>query len=329
MFLAELRVRVCDVAATAHWYLSSLGLQVDLKQCESKSGAAATVRFRDARSAVVTFLPGRQAASPTRAPTRALQQSRPGFVWIGLANFLDVASSVALLTQRQLSPRLQGQFEDVGFVAHLRDCNGITLELLQTTFQENFLPQPLPSNILRAYPVLGQAKFNISSPEDNLRLYRDLLGMRLLSTQPVPRFGFTLYFLAFCSAQPPQSDPVSLENREWLWQQPFTQVELQHWHTAPSVSTSQADGPSTAQPKPLPTRISLPAEGEQGFASIVLRGPRARLLILRERLTKAGFSVIPSASAAVNTALDEVGADVEFSTKDPDGRVVRFTVAEN
>ena len=52
--------------------------------------------------------------------------------------------------------------------------------------------------------------------------------MKLLSIQKVEAYGFTLYFLAFTDETPPNEDLNSIEIREWLWQRPYTTIELQH-----------------------------------------------------------------------------------------------------
>ena len=59
--------------------------------------------------------------------------------------------------------------------------------------------------------------------------------MKLLSIQPVKRYNFTLYFLAFTEEDPPiLEDLEAVENREWLWQRPYSTLELQHrWGTEP------------------------------------------------------------------------------------------------
>merc|ERR1711936_391310 len=53
--------------------------------------------------------------------------------------------------------------------------------------------------------------------------------MKLLSIQTVEKYGFTLYFLAFTDEVPPESENLHSEQiREWLWQRPYTTLELQH-----------------------------------------------------------------------------------------------------
>ena len=48
------------------------------------------------------------------------------------------------------------------------------------------------------------------------------------SVQDISAYGFVLYFLAFTSEDPPcPYDLASVRNREWLWQRPYTTLEIQ------------------------------------------------------------------------------------------------------
>ena len=66
------------------------------------------------------------------------------------------------------------------------------------------------------------------------------------SIQDVPAYGFTLYFCAFTEESPPNADLRALENRPWVYQRPYTVLELQ----------ARRDE----------TPLRLPAEGEAGYA---------------------------------------------------------------
>lgn len=78
--------------------------------------------------------------------------------------------------------------------------------------------------------------------------------MKLLSIQPVTQYGFTLYFLAYTSESPPDDDLEAVQNREWLWQRPYTMLELQHFVQSETE------------------RFDLPADGEAGYAGLVITG---------------------------------------------------------
>ena len=61
-----------------------------------------------------------------------------------------------------------------------------------------------------------------------MQLYRDLLGMKLLSIQDIAPYGFCLYFLGFTDDIPPSDDLHDVSIREWLWQRPYTTLEIQY-----------------------------------------------------------------------------------------------------
>lgn len=53
--------------------------------------------------------------------------------------------------------------------------------------------------------------------------------MKLLCVEPVLEYGFTLYFLAYTTEDAPNMANLEAEaNREWLYQRPYTTLELQH-----------------------------------------------------------------------------------------------------
>ena len=82
--------------------------------------------------------------------------------------------------------------------------------------------------------MIGQITTRITEPTQSLDFYQKVLGMKLLSIQPVKRYNYTLYFLAYTEETPPNADLEAAENREWLWQRPYTTLELQHrWGSEP------------------------------------------------------------------------------------------------
>ena len=84
--------------------------------------------------------------------------------------------------------------------------------------------------------VIGQITTRITDPKPSLEFYQKVLRMKLMSVQPVTPYRFTLYFLAYTEEDPPNADVEAVENREWLWQRPYTTLELQHrlewWNNA-------------------------------------------------------------------------------------------------
>jgi catechol 2,3-dioxygenase-like lactoylglutathione lyase family enzyme len=136
----------------------------------------------------------------------------------------DVQRLVKSLQAREVSVGDPAQFRDIGFLVHTTDPDGNTYELLQHTFEWNF-KGPHKLN-----PVtVGQITIRTCKFDETMDFYRRKLGMKVLSVQPVKEFGFCLYFLGYSNEKPP--NPINLqaiENREWLWQQAYCTIEIQH-----------------------------------------------------------------------------------------------------
>jgi len=152
-------------------------------------------------------------------------------VKLGQQNILAAGTSVT-------SPR---QFQEIGYLCHLNDPAANSLELLQNTFEKNFVkPEPQNEFALGQPGKIGQITIRSSDIEKTLLLYQTVLGMKLLSIQPVTQYGFTLYFLAYTDDVPPNTNNLeAVENREWLWQRPYTTLEIQY---KPSFELAALDG---------------------------------------------------------------------------------------
>jgi catechol 2,3-dioxygenase-like lactoylglutathione lyase family enzyme len=127
------------------------------------------------------------------------------------------------------------QFLDIGYLAHTQDPLGFSIELLQTTFETNAAKrQELCARDggglgQQVGLVIGQITIRTACLEPTLCFYQ-ALGMKVLSVQPVSRYGFELYFLAFTDEDPPNVENLqAVENREWCWQRPYTTLEIQHY----------------------------------------------------------------------------------------------------
>ena len=166
--------------------------------------------------------------------------SNPGYWKVGLT-LQDVDAAVDYFQQHSsLCSNLSNaqQFFDIGYLTSFCDPADNSIELLQHTFKENFskvenfagttvLMQPT------LYPPsLGQITIRCKDANKCNQFYSEVLGMKLLSIQrPNKTLPFTLYFYAFTDEIPPNPvDLHAIENREWLWQQTFTQIEIQHRH---------------------------------------------------------------------------------------------------
>lgn len=158
------------------------------------------------------------------------------------------------------------QFGDIGYMCHLEDLEGFSIELLQHRFGAcHAQGEGHPEKPLGGGARIGQITLRVSDLDPALGFYRDKLGMTLLSIQPVPDYGFTLYFLAFTEERPANADLEAVDNREWLWQRPYTTLELQHFR-----GTTSSTGAATA--------FTLPSEGASGFGGIVIAAERTERL---------------------------------------------------
>lgn len=151
---------------------------------------------------------------------------------------IDYARNILLSKQVNIGNPLQ--FEDIGYVCHLKDPNGFHIELLQHDFQKTF-DDKIKKNDRKGLPkddfplgypcCIGQITLQANDMNQTQRFYQDLLGMKLLSIQEVPKFNFTLYFFAWTNENPPIADIKDIStNREWLWKRPYTTIEIRHFH---------------------------------------------------------------------------------------------------
>jgi len=121
------------------------------------------------------------------------------------------------------------QFENIGYLCHLTDPEGYQIELLQHTFEKDEKTMVADEKLkLGGGARVGQITLRTNDIYSELDYYIGRLGMRLLSIQPVPKYNFDLYFFGFCKETPPNPVPTSEENRPWLWQRPYTTLEIQH-----------------------------------------------------------------------------------------------------
>ena len=125
------------------------------------------------------------------------------------------------------------QFLDVGYLCHLNDPDGYSIELLHHRFKPHQQTHPaLSASKSKSQPALGQITLRIKDSGPTLQFYQHELGMRLLSRQIIVPHRFILYSLAFTEEQPLSADFDDVNNREWRWQRPYTVLELQHiWGT--------------------------------------------------------------------------------------------------
>lgn len=121
------------------------------------------------------------------------------------------------------------QFGDVGYLAKVEDPEGFAVELIDHWFKGNRPDTPYDERLLGGGAHLSLVTLrsaDIATLEPGILSW----GMIPLSVQPVVSRGFTLYFYAFTDERPPNPDLEAIENRTWLYQRPYTVLEIQHVH---------------------------------------------------------------------------------------------------
>lgn len=140
------------------------------------------------------------------------------------------------LASRGITAANPYQFKEIAYMSHLKNPEGHIIELIQHSFEDN----PRTSNGDATKPLGGGAEIGlIALRTDNIDaeklLFLDKLKMAHLSRQEVTDRGFDLYFFAMTSETQPSPDVDSVENREWLWQRPYTTLEFQHRLDGPRI----------------------------------------------------------------------------------------------
>lgn len=160
-----------------------------------------------------------------------LKQQDNHFYWkIGITlPHLDKA--IAYLQAHEYPVSKPKQFRDIGYMSHLHDPEGFTIELLQQSFKGHEKPITNDQHPIGGQATLAHITLRITDLETAKAFCEQELQMRLISVQPVSDLGFTLYFYTGSNEHPPTPNLKAPENREWLWARPYTLLELQHLET--------------------------------------------------------------------------------------------------
>ncbi len=144
------------------------------------------------------------------------------------------------LGARGLTPSAPRQFRDVGYLAKVTDPEGFSIELIDHWFQGERPDDPNDDTRLGGGAHLSLVTLRTG---DIGAVEPDLLGIGMtpLSMQPVEPYGFTLYFYAFTEEAPPDPDLTAVINRPWVYQRPYSVLEIQHVH-ALDTETRSFDG---------------------------------------------------------------------------------------
>ena len=206
-------LRCRDAEAQRSFYVGVLGMR------EWKDG---TVGY-PGEGARLLFLPADHAYQP-----------RPDDVYWKIALAVpDLDLACRQLEKAGVRVGVPEQFSDIGYLAHLTDPEGFTIELIAHCFQGETSPLPAGPAQLGGGATLNLVTLRSASLEEIDRTC-DAFGMKALAIMPVERYGFTLYFYAFTEEEPPSQDLSAVENRPWIYQRPYTVFEIQHRPGAPS-----------------------------------------------------------------------------------------------
>ena len=178
-----------------------------------------------------SFVEFRSDIHQANPPKCYLHQPSLDVYWKIRLSLIDVDCS--LLVRGGVDVISPKQFCDIGYMYHLKDAVGYSIEFLQHDFQSNFCLERIktslqPNLTLGQQTHLGQITLRVLNIEKSLGFYQSALGMKLLSRQNIPDM-FDLYFLACTDEKPPADDLNAVEIREWLWRRPYTTLELQYW----------------------------------------------------------------------------------------------------
>ena len=210
MKIAALRLRVADPEKLAEFYRAALGMTVRAEGPNRRVGYPG-------QDADLLLMPGGGGYSHDRGQR----------YWkIGIT-LPDVDLAAASLRDLGIAVSAPGQFLDIGYMCHLADPEGFSIELLQHDFEGNRPDGAADPAAPFADARIGQITLRTGdiAAED---VFCRRLGMRLMSMQDVAPYGFDLHFYTFTDEVPPEPDLWSVANREWLWKRPYTTVEFQH-----------------------------------------------------------------------------------------------------
>lgn len=210
MRIAALRLRVADPEKQAEFYRAALGMAVHAEGPNRRVG-----------------YPGQDADLLLMPGGGGYTHDRGHRYWkIGIT-LPDVDLAAHALRDVGVAVSAPGQFLDIGYMCHLTDPEGFSIELLQHDFEGNRPDGAADPAAPFADARIGQITLRTGDIAAEDAFCRGL-GMRLMSMQDVAPYGFDLHFYAFTDEVPPEPDLWSVANREWLWKRPYTTLEFQH-----------------------------------------------------------------------------------------------------
>lgn len=218
--LDVIRLRCSDPKSQKQFYCDLLGMQ---------ERADGTIGYADEEAGLLF----EAAALPYRPSPNDLY-------WKIALAVPDIDLAHRQLTEKGLEVQAPRQVGDVAYLAHLKDPEGFTIELLDHWFEGDRPSQENDTQRLGGGPCLNLLTLRASDIGPVDRSVK-AMGMTPLSVVPVPMAGFTLYFYAFTDERPPSTDLLAVENRTWVYQRPYTVLEIQHVSDAGRMKRPQTD----------------------------------------------------------------------------------------
>ena len=217
--LEAIRLRCSDPESQKQFYCDVLGMQQRANGTIGYTGEEAGLLFE-----------------ATKAPYRPSPNDLYWKIALAVPN-IDLAHRQ--LVQKGIAVQAPRQVGDVAYLAHLQDPEGFTIELLDHWFEGDRPAEASETQRLGGGPCLNLLTLRAADIGPVDRSVKTL-GMTPLSVVPVPTGGFTLYFYAFTDERPPSPDLLALENRTWVYQRPYTVLEVQHISGAQRMKRPQA-----------------------------------------------------------------------------------------
>ena len=255
--LAQHTLRISDPAASVRFYQNNLGMSLLTQRVQGSAthyflgfiepgNAAALIEPDVAQWQPICFLELIHDSGRPPADIRKQPDTSEGY-WKIAISVKDVAAARDHLIANGVDVDNPRQIPDIAYLCHLNDPDNYCIELIQHDFLHNHVPEAANSAYsLGTPPTFSLITYRVKDAAKSLMFYENVLGMRLLSRQVVESREFTLYFLAYTDEEPPHADIESVNNREWLWQRPYTMVELQHiWGTESQPDFAYRVGPES------------------------------------------------------------------------------------
>jgi predicted enzyme related to lactoylglutathione lyase len=201
-------LRCCHPKAQKQFYCDVLGMSV------RHNG---TIGYSDEEAGLM-FVAG----------TKPYQSSRSDLYWKIAISVPNIELAYRQLIKKGIKLTVPEQLHDIGYLVHFKDQEGYTIELIEHWFKGERPTREYDTKVLGGGPCVNLLTLRTVNIESVDALTHSL-GMRPLSIQKLINYGFTLYFYAFTNEQPPSKDLHGIENRTWVYQRPYTVLEVMHY----------------------------------------------------------------------------------------------------